>query len=329
MGEKDSAKTADEVMVTAIQITPAPWVEVHCHGGMEAIRWLMEILVAQGCQSCSWGDLERATTSDPWKTAAELEMVQATTIRTAAILLNQYHGAFVKTLSEIQLAFLKDNLIEGTRLLEALARYAEIGRHFTAPWRVAVIGPPNVGKSSLVNALAGFQRSIVAPTPGTTRDLVSTMIAADGWPVELIDTAGMRDEPETLEAQGITLSLQAAAESNLCLWILDASEPAIWPEPDLGKNSNLEFVVNKTDLPAVWDILEAAATPVSARTSAGLAELVDALARRLVPNPPPPGAAVPFTSALADQVEEALALARAGRIEELKQNLTALANEPR
>jgi tRNA modification GTPase len=327
MGEKDSSTAADQVVVTVAQVTPVPWVEVHCHGGIEVVRWLMEILEAQGCKACSWPELERAATTEPWKTAATLELVKASTVRTAAILLDQYHGAFAKAFTEIELALSKNNIDEATRSLEALARYAGVGRHLTAPWKVAVIGPPNVGKSSLVNALAGYQRSIVASTPGTTRDLVTTLIAVDGWPVEVIDTAGLHDEAESLEGQGISLARRAAVEADLCLWILDASEPPIWPELELRENKKVKLVVNKTDLLPVWDIQQSSGLHVSARTGAGLAELVEALARWLVPDPPPPGAAVPFTSAVPSQVEEALALTRAGRVQNLTQIFLQLATE--
>jgi len=329
IGEKDSATAADEVVVTAVQTDPVPWVEVHCHGGVEVVRWLMEILEKQGCQLLSWPDLERVTSKNPWKTAASLEMAHATTVRTAAILLDQCHGAFEGALSEIQSALSKNNADETIRLLESLARYADLGRHLTTPWKVAVIGPPNVGKSSLVNALAGYQRSVVAPTPGTTRDLVTTSIAVDGWSVELIDTAGLRDETEDLEGQGISLARRAAEEADLCLWILDASGPAEWPEDSLRENKKLRFVVNKRDLPTVWDSPEFGVLLVSARTGAGLAELVEALAKWLVPDPPAAGAAVPFTPALAGQIEEALTDIRAGRIEKTKQRFTALANQAR
>src|SRR5207244_7282248 len=114
-------------------------------------------------------------------------------------------------LAEIQAALANYDLAETTRLLEALVRYVDVGRHLTAPWKVAVIGPPNVGKSSLVNALAGFQRSIVAPTPGTTRDLVTTLIAVDGCPAGLIDTAGLRDARGSSEGAGILPRSDASA----------------------------------------------------------------------------------------------------------------------
>ncbi len=327
IGEKDSAPFADQVVVTITQMTPIPWVEVHCHGGVEVVRWLMEILEAQGCQPCSWPDLERGTTFDRWKTAAMLAMTQASTVRTASILLDQYHGAFADALAKIKFVLSKSNLDEAIHLLEELARYADVGRHLTTPWKVAIIGPPNVGKSSLVNALAGFQRSVVAPTPGTTRDLVTTLIAVDGWPVELIDTAGLREEAESLEGQGINLARRAAADVDLCLWIMDASEPVIWPDNSLRKNNKIKLIINKIDLPAAWNIPQSAVLPISARTGMGLPELVEALARWLVPDSPPPGTAVPFTSALASQVEEALTLARAGRIQDLNRLFLQLATE--
>jgi tRNA modification GTPase len=354
MGEKDSSTAADQVVVTVAQITPVPWIEVHCHGGAEVVRWLTKILEGQGCQPCSWSELERATTTDPLKTAAMLEMVQASTVRTAGILLDQYNGAFDRALTEIHSALAKNNLDETIRLLESLARHADVGRHLTTPWKVAVIGPPNVGKSSLVNALAGFQRSIVAPTPGTTRDLVTTSIAVDGWPVELIDTAGLRSEAENLEGQGIGLARQAATDAALCLWILDASEPPIWSGDQIGSGSRtsessrtressdrspttsataftrharVRPIVNKIDLPPAWDFQQSQALAVSAKTGAGIPNLVEALAGWLVPDPPPSGTAVPFKSSLVLQIEEALAHARSGRVQEVSQILQKLANE--
>jgi len=327
IGEKDTV--ADQVVVTVPQTGPIPWVEVHCHGGTETVRWLLEILEREGCQVCTWPELEQATASDPWKTAASLELVQASTIRTAAILLDQYHGAFKRALTEIETMLTNKDMAATSRLLESVTRYANVGRHLVIPWNVAVIGPPNVGKSSLVNALAGFQRSIVAPTSGTTRDLVTTLIAVDGWPVELIDTAGLRQETRSIEDQGIMLARDAAASADLCLWVLDASAPPIWPEDNLATQRKLKFIANKTDLPPAWEIDNSPALPVSALTGEGLPQLLDAMVQCLVPDAPPPGAAVPFTSNLACQIEEALKHARTGRIDEVKQLLSTLANAAR
>lgn len=192
-----------------------------------------------------------------------------------------------------------------------LAALAPVGRHLVEPWRVTVAGPPNVGKSSLVNALAGFQRSVVAPTAGTTRDVVTVQLAFDGWPVELADTAGLRDA-DGVEAAGVGRAKDAAAAADLVLWVLDGS--ATTPEfPPAGLGPLL--VVNKSDLPADWDWTTApGAVTVSAATGAGLADLSAAAVRRLVPDPPEPGEAVPFTPALADLVERAARLAAAGNL---------------
>ena len=187
--------------------------------------------------------------------------------------------------------------------LDALARWTPLGRRLTTPWRVAVAGPPNVGKSSLVNALAGYQRSVVAPTPGTTRDVVTTRLAIDGWPVELADTAGLREGTDTLETQGVRMARETSAAADLCLWLLDASAPPVWPDAGVGA---VRLVVNKVDLPAVWDVADAPeAVAVSARTGAGLPELCAALSGWLVPEPPPSGTAVPFTAAQCDGVVRA------------------------
>jgi tRNA modification GTPase len=197
------------------------------------------------------------------------------------------------------------------------------------PWRVTVAGAPNVGKSSLVNALAGYRRSVVSATPGTTRDVVTTLLALDGWPVELADTAGVRQGPGAVEAAGIEQAKAAAATADLCLWVLDATAPPVWPAFALPL---LRLVVNKVDLPAAWDLAEAGeALHVSATTGAGLPALCDAVAGWLVPTPLPPGAAVPFTPALCDRVETArrqLAAGAPGQAAETLAECVPLPNGP-
>jgi tRNA modification GTPase len=245
--------------------------------------------------------LDPVQPNDPLRTAALTALIEAPTLRTAGILLDQYHGAMTKMLEAVQSAQKLNDLAEAGRLLDQVSRHAAVGRHLTTPWRVAVLGAPNVGKSSLVNALAGYQRSIVAPTPGTTRDVVTTLIAVDGWPVELIDTAGLREEAAGLEEQGIGRARTVGQSADLCLWVLDAAAEPDWPEATLAK---IQMVINKIDLSPAWDLDRAEeAVRVSAHTGVGVGDLCQALARWLVPEPPPPGAAVPFTPELARQVE--------------------------
>jgi tRNA modification GTPase len=135
--------------------------------------------------------------------------------------------------------------------------------------------------------------------------VVTTRIAVEGWPLELADTAGLRPEAAVLEEEGIRRARAAAAAADLCLWVLDGAAEPVWPAEG-ALAGNVRLAINKTDLPAAWDWNQASeALRVSARTGAGLAELCQALARWLVPDPPPAGAAVPFTPRLCDQVEEA------------------------
>lgn len=320
------AEAADEVVLAIKQAEPVPWVEVHCHGGQLVVALLLDTLVQRGARTCNALEfLDSLTPRNPWRDLAQRRLPHAPTTRTAALLLSQCDG-HLGTVLEMILS-LPEGQPEATEaLLGALARHAPVGRHLVEPWQVTVAGAPNVGKSSLVNALAGYQRSIVSPTPGTTRDVVTTAIALDGWPVELADTAGLRQVSGALEGQGIERARTAAATADLCLWVLDASAEPLWP--DVSPQGVL-LLVNKTDLPPAWDLSRAAgAVHVSARTGAGIPELCDAIARRLVPDPPGPRDGIPFTPELCDAIEQAYAHLTAGRIDETRYVLTGLLGSP-
>jgi tRNA modification GTPase len=291
---------ADEVVVSVQRGGQVPWIDIHCHGGPEAIRLLIGAFAAQGVQPCSWQELVLVGAAPGSRALAEIELTYAPTVRTAGILLDQVEGALDRSLVEVRAALERRDGPQAETLLAELTRFTAVGRHLTVPWSVAVIGPPNVGKSSLVNALAGFQRSIVSSVPGTTRDVVTTAVAVDGWPVELADTAGLRGSAGDIEGEGIARALSAAAEADLCLWMLDASAPPVWPKHE---SASLRYVINKIDVPPAWDIATApGAVAVSARTGQGLGELCEAIAHWLVPAAPPAGAAVPFSAGLAEQV---------------------------
>jgi tRNA modification GTPase len=306
---------ADEVVITLKQREPVPWVEVHCHGGPQVIRLLLEALETQGARSCSWQELEQRTNPDPLQALAAISLADARTSRTAAILLDQYHSAFSRAVAAVKAALVRGDVVEAGPLLESLARHADVGRHLTSPWRVVVAGAPNVGKSSLVNALAGFARCIVSATPGTTRDVVTTLLAVEGWLVDLADTAGLRTGTDRLEEEGIDRARRALADADRCLWVLDASAPPVFPDASLAADT-VRLVVNKIDLHPAWDVDQAAgAVRVSARTGFGLGELCQSLGQLLVPDPPPPGAAVPFTDMLAERVSEAAGHVAAGRLD--------------
>lgn len=303
---------SDEVVVAVKRAEPMPWLEVHGHGGREVVRFLLDLFRDRGLQICEWDDFLRITSENPLRAAAEIALTQATTVRTAAILLDQLNGALGKAFAEILAALDRGDKPTAAEGLSKLVRYAEVGQRLTSPWRVAVAGAPNVGKSSLVNSLAGYQRSIVATTPGTTRDVVTTRIALDGWSIELADTAGLRMEAEELEEQGILRARVATASADLCLWVLDASAPPVWPDEDIG---TMQYVINKTDLPSVWNLGEGRdGVQVSAQTGEGIAELCERMVNRLIPDPPPFGAAVPFSSRLCEGIAEAQRVLTAGDV---------------
>lgn len=316
----------DDVVLVVKQTEPVPWLELHCHGGVAVVQLLLETLECRGVRVCTWQHLERQTGSHPARTAAAAALAQACTVRTAAILLDQYHGAFEQAIQRLITSLEENDVPAAGRLLDELSRRVPVGRHLTTPWRVVVAGAPNVGKSSLANALAGYQRSVVAATPGTTRDLVTTLLAVDGWLIELTDTAGLRDGAGTLEGQGIEHARAAAAGADLCLWVLDASAPPIGPEVVA---EHMRLVVNKIDLPAAWDLSRAAgAVSVSARTGTGVAELCQSLAQWLVPEPPPVQTPVPFMPRLCERVEQARAVLVQGRVEEARHVLQAIWDDP-
>jgi tRNA modification GTPase len=298
----------DDAVLAVKRVEPTCWLELHVHGGREVVRYLHDLFVERGVESCSWPDFLRLTSADPLQALAAAALAEAPTARTAAILLDQYHGAFRRALQAIDTHLERGDAAAALGIVEELARFAPLGRHLTTPWRVVIAGAPNVGKSSLLNALAGYQRSIVAPTPGTTRDLVTVRLAIDGWPVEFVDTAGLRDAAETLEGQGIEQARAIAGAADLCLWVLDASATPQLPETMI---SGVRLIVNKTDLPCQWSVEEAgAAVRVSARSGEGIADLCECISRWLLPESPAAGAAVPFTPELADTVIRLVALFR-------------------
>jgi tRNA modification GTPase len=305
----------DEVIVAVRQVAPEVGVEIHCHGGRRVVGWVVEQFDGMPTDGRT-ADLGAAD-------ARALEpLIRAHTTRAAAILLDQYHGAFTRSVQSM-LA----NLPHSRDALARLAALAPVGRHLVEPWRVVVAGPPNVGKSSLINALAGYQRSVVAPVAGTTRDVVTVRIAADGWPIELSDTAGLRESAGSLEAAGIELAKRELAAADVVVWVMDITDlhPA-WP-PDHLRGPNLLSVLNKCDQPTAWsptDLGEAwGMLRVSATTGEGVPSLLGEVVRRCVPVAPLDGEAVPFTPALADRIEHAHAALTVGNTDTARQLLEA------
>jgi tRNA modification GTPase len=306
------AGVGDEVILAIANIEPEIRIEIHCHGGRRVVQWVVEQFTAKGCvQTASEPDH-----CDPWHL-----LTRASTLRTASILLDQAHGAFARAIHRI-LELLASDPSAAIEPLHALMKFVPVGRHLVEPWRVVIAGPPNVGKSSLVNALAGFQRAIVSEIAGTTRDALTVQVAFEGWPVELTDTAGLRDA-EGLEAEGIERARRVLREADLVVWVMDSSQPEL-VFPDVETEAIIGFsttprilVMNKTDKTIGWPPnTPPGAIHLSAVTNEGVPELVDSIASRLVPDSPPAGCVVPFTPHLADLVVAAHHALNHYRIEE-------------
>jgi pantothenate kinase type III len=280
----------DEVVAVIVETDP-PEVEIQCHGGSAAVDLVVEALVASGGQirpARAWAKYASGSTI---QAEAALVLARASTAQVAGILLDQASGAFDRALCRL----LEADESEALLMLDRLIERAKVGIHLTSGWRVVLAGRPNVGKSRLLNALAGFDRSIVDPTPGTTRDVVTTLAAFDGWPVELADTAGIRATLEAIESQGVTLARDRQRNADLVVVVLDRSEP-LGPldRSVLFDHPNGLVVANKSDLPPAWDEVTIGALAVSAERGDGVARLVQAIARRIVPEIPETGSACPF-----------------------------------
>ena len=182
--------------------------------------------------------------------------------------------------------------------LDLLETHACVGRSLTRPWHVAVAGPPNAGKSSLINAILGFERAIVSNQPGTTRDLLTAETAFDGWPVQLLDTAGIHENTNLLELASIQLAMKQMETADLLLLVFDASQP--WqPQFDSWcvKYPRAIIVHNKIDLCGSVPALERYDNiqhTTSAIQGDGVGLLLRLVVQQLVPVIPPQGAAVPL-----------------------------------
>ncbi len=281
-------------------------IEISCHGAPVVLRHAVARAVAAGARPAEPGEFTlRAYLNgriDLPQAEAVRDLIDATTLYQARIAAQQAGGSVSR-----RLAPLKEQLVELIALLEAgidfaeddisVAPAAELLRRL-APVRhgvaqlaasfqygslvrsgiaLAIVGRPNVGKSSLFNRLLEQDRAIVTDIPGTTRDLVSETASIGGIPVKLYDTAGIRAGTELVESLGIERSYQAMADSDLTLVVVDASRPMTAEDEALIARAHRHLVVaNKCDLPG-------ARAGVSALTGAGIPELRDAILAAVAP----------------------------------------------
>jgi tRNA modification GTPase len=286
-------------------------IEIHCHGGIAAVRAVVERLREHGCELISWQDWLRRTDSDPIRAAAQIALADAPTARTAAILLDQYHGALTAAIARVSDAAAIGHSPAAIEVLDELLLHSAVGLRLTAPWQVVIAGRPNVGKSSLMNALVGYQRAIVCDLPGTTRDVVGASTAIDGWPVHFSDTAGLHDTRDALESAGIERATAALATADLVLLVEDPATRSSHIGIQLAHDTPVIRVFNKIDILPTSESGQAEHCDIStsATNGQGIDALITAIGHALVSHPPSAGAAVPFTAEQIRRLELALAAA--------------------
>jgi tRNA modification GTPase len=318
----------DEV-VAAVLESELSAVEIQCHGGPAALELVLQALKDAGVTpSDSWqqAGLDLASSEKCSREALE-DLACASTVRTAEILLEQARGTFHAEIARLAALVRREPAIAIAGLQTLIDRGA-VGLRLLSGWKVVIAGRPNVGKSCLFNALCGFPRAIVDSTPGTTRDLVSFRTAVGGWPVEFVDTAGLRTTDETIEQLGIERARRELAGADLVLLVLDRSEVIKPVDRQLLASLRSALVVaNKADLPAAWTEEGAElgldhVRTVSAERGDGIEALMDSMSVRLVAMPPAQGEAVPFRPAHLEKLagaRDALLASDPGRaVEELE-----------
>lgn len=280
--------------------------EIHSHGGRIATTRIASDLQNSGAILSTWQENLLATI--PWYRAwPEIVFQQATTLRTASILGHQRHNW-------IRLGERMRQAIDGHSLvidpLQLTLEWENFGRHLTIPRKLVLFGPPNAGKSSLMNRLGGFDRSIIHDVPGTTRDVVTHASAIDGWPVEFLDTAGIRIGIDDIERQGIDLARTAISSAELRMLVLDSANVPDCDQLNELLETNPGLIVwNKVDLSLHAKNDLGNSITVSALTGEGVPELIHRIGELLVPKFPESDLAIPLNEEMASQLQKALAFA--------------------
>jgi tRNA modification GTPase len=327
-GQAHTHSFIDEALVVVMKkphsFTGEDVVEVQCHGGPVILDQLCRALMSAGARLAQPGEFtKRAFLNgrlDLTQAEAVLDTIRAKTARSLTIAQSQRRGelsqeiestrsALVVSLAHIEAAldfaeedisFVRQDelmrlLDETSARLRQLVRSGREGRIWREGASVAILGRPNVGKSSLMNALLRSDRAIVTPIPGTTRDMLEEVVSIEGIPVRLFDTAGIRATDDLVEAEGIRRSQLAWEEADLALILLDGSQPLSESDRALlvrQEASRAVLVINKCDLPRRLvgeDIdslcpVNAGVIDISAKMQLGLDLLRDAIRNRLTPS---------------------------------------------
>ncbi|RYD34985.1 MAG: tRNA uridine-5-carboxymethylaminomethyl(34) synthesis GTPase MnmE [Verrucomicrobiaceae bacterium] len=302
----------DEVLLTFFQ-EPASYtgedtLEISCHGGVLVSRRVLERLLQAGARAAGPGEFtQRAFLNgklDLTQAEAVMDVISAQTDRALHSARRQLDGVLGRTVLDLRddllgilahveayIDFPEEDIDPDTgealkgrisRLqarMEALLATADQGRLLREGVRTVLAGAPNAGKSSLLNRLLGFERAIVSDRPGTTRDTIEEVISLQGFPLRLVDTAGLRGHTEDgIEQAGMDRTRAQMAEADLIVEVVDAGQP---PGPPLSLAEGMEEkwvrVLHKSDLPAHPGWLGAEGVRVSSVTGEGLTDLTDRL----------------------------------------------------
>lgn len=278
-----TGEMVDEVLV-AFMAAPHTYTredvaEINCHGGPSPLQQVLRLALSQGARAAQPGEFTlRAFVNgriDLTQAEAVLDMIQARTDAARRLAMNGLDGSLSKPIRKVRAALLEalasltagidfpeddldtndtlDPLLESLEILRELIRNADTGMIYRQGVRAAIVGRPNVGKSSLMNQLLGRDRAIVTPLPGTTRDTVEEVAVIDGVAFVLIDTAGITESGNLAERISVERSCQAAQQADLVLMVFDLSEPLSEADQQimhLIAERPALIVANKCDLPA-------------------------------------------------------------------------------
>lgn len=304
----ENGAIVDHVLVTVFQ-APASYtgedmVEIGCHGGILLAAHILEIVLRSGARAAGPGEFtQRAFLNgklDLTQAEAVMDLISAKTPLAMRAAAEQLQGRLGEEVAAIRADILEtvahleawidfpeegidpatgnilqEKISSCTSRIERLLSTAEGGRVLREGVKVAIVGRPNVGKSSLLNQLLGMERAIVSPVPGTTRDTIEESACLQGILFRLTDTAGLRETGDPVEREGVGRALRIIEQADLVLHILDAS--TAFNEPELRKREIL--VANKCDLLPADAEFPANVVRVSAKSGEGFPELVEAMIR--------------------------------------------------
>lgn len=315
-----TGKRLDDAMAVfyraPVSYTGEDMFELFCHGGPAVLRAVLGALAEEGLRPAEPGEFTRRAflngKVDLTQAEAVMDLIQAQARLSADAALEQMQGRLRReieaaealltdALSAISAAIdypeemdedvftaLPGQLLAARESLAALIAQGKGGRVLREGFKVVLIGRPNAGKSSLLNALLGYDRAIVTPQPGTTRDVLEEALTLDGVPLRLYDTAGLREAADEAEREGVTRARDAFAQADAVLVLLDGSTPPTEADFALLRdtaNAPRVLLRTKADLGKAWpDDAFAEILPedgrfigVSVRTGEGLSALREAL----------------------------------------------------